>query len=270
MSCVLSPSLQCVGVQTTYAQTPILQGIDLQACGGEFIAILGPNGSGKTTFLRVLCGVLPVTAGSVHINAHSLYSMKPRRRAQYVAVVPQKLEAVPHMTVRDFVLLGRYPHISWLGMYQEADYVAAEQAMQECDVTTFAARSLDALSGGELQRVLLARAFAQQSPILLLDEPSAALDVARMQELFSMLEKKRQEGVLIISVMHDINLAALYATRLVGVQQGRVLFDGLVSEVFTQEQMCALYKAPLHVFAHPSTGVPQACPEKIAFYKDRI
>ncbi len=259
---MVQAQIYCSHVFVGYERVSIVQDCSFSASSGEFVAILGPNGSGKTTLLRALSGILPCYSGKISLCGQDVQSISSRARAKLVAVVPQKLDTVPHMTVQDMVLLGRYPYTSWLGMYSAEDYVVAEQVMQETDIVHFAQRFLEELSGGELQRVLLARAFAQQSPILLLDEPSAALDVARMQDVFRLLEKKRQAGALIISVMHDINLAALYATRLLGIHTGRVLFDGAVEDVLTEEHVRALYGTRLHVFRHPTLGVPQVCPDR--------
>ncbi len=256
--------LSCTQISAGYSpKQRVLHNLSFSAKGGECIAILGPNGSGKSTLMHVLSGVLAPMQGQVQVQGQLLSALPARQRARHIAVVAQGQTALPAMRVRDLVLLGRYAHGSWLGIYSEADYAATEVAMQECDVLHFSKRYVQELSGGELQRVLLARAFAQQSPILLLDEPAAALDMARVQEIFALLEKKRQEGALIISVMHHINVAALYATRLMGLRQGHCLFDGSVTEVFTQEALQELYGAPVHVFTHPTQNVPQVCPEKI-------
>ncbi|MEG2172000.1 MAG: ABC transporter ATP-binding protein [Desulfovibrionaceae bacterium] len=256
--------ITCRNIHAGYGTRRVLHGLNFHATAGETVALLGPNGSGKTTLLRTLSGVLHPTHGSIELgsgpNAAPLAKLSPRQRAQVVAVVPQRVEHLPHLQARDMVLLGRYPYLSWWGVYSAADHAAADSALTATRAQDLAQRFLEELSGGELQRVLLARALAQESPVLLLDELSAGLDVARMKELFDLLEMRRRAGTCVVTVMHDMNLAALYSTRLVGLQQGRILFDGPVAEVFTQENLSKLYETPIHVFPHPVCPVPQACP----------
>lgn len=256
--------ITCRDLHAGYTTRPVLHGLNLAASAGETVALLGPNGSGKTTLLRTLSGVLPPMCGDIvfgtGMRTIHLTSMSARQRARHVAVVPQRIEHLPHIRVRDMVLLGRYAYLSWWGSYNAADYKAADEALELTGAHALSRRYIEELSGGELQRVLLARALTQQTPILLLDELSAGLDVARMKELFDLLELRRRAGTCVVTVMHDLNLAALYATRLVGLQAGRILFDGQVAEVFTEEYLSTLYETPIHVFPHPVCPVPQACP----------
>lgn len=243
-----------------YGAREVLHGVGFAAGAGEFVAVLGPNGSGKTTLLHALSGVLPVPPGHIRLADAPLESLSPRQRARRVAAVPQRVETLPAIAVRDMVLLGRYPYLSWLGAYGAADYAAADAALAAVGAEELAARPLRELSGGEVQRVLLARALAQEAPVLLLDELSAGLDMARMVELFDVLDERRRAGACVITVMHDVNLAALYATRLLGLKAGRVCFDGPVGQVFTEEHLRSLYDIPIHVFPHPVEPRPQACP----------
>ena len=155
-------------------------------------------------------------------------------------------------------LLGRYPHLSWLGCYGGRDYAAVDEALEACGAAALAPRRLAELSGGELQRVLLARALAQESPLLLLDELASGLDMARMAGLFDLLERRRAAGACVLMAVHDCNLAAIYATRLLGLKAGRLVFDGPVDAVFTEEKLSALYDIPIGVLPHPLWGLPQA------------
>ena len=241
-----------------YAGRPVLRGVSLAARGGESVALLGPNGGGKTTLLRCISGVLRPQGGGIRLADRPLEGLCPRERARLAAVVPQRAECPSGLSVRQMVLLGRYPYLSWLGGYGRRDYAAAGQALAATGAAALAARRVGELSGGELQRVLLARALAQESPLLLLDELAAGLDLARMVELFDLLERRRAAGACVLMAMHDCNLAALYATRLMGLKNGRVLFDGPVSEVFTEERLSVLYDIPIRVFSHPRWGLPQA------------
>ena len=179
-------------------------------------------------------------------------------RARRVAVVPQRGPCPEDLTAREMVLLGRYAHLSPWGWYGPGDHRAADCALAATDTTGLAHRRLHELSGGELQRVLLARALAQESPLLLLDELAAGLDLARMTGLFDLLERRRAAGACVLMAVHDCNLAALYATRLLGLREGRLAFDGPVRQVFTEENLSALYQTPVTVLPHPLWGLPQA------------
>lgn len=249
----------CEQLSAGYGLREILHRVSLRADAGEHVAVLGPNGSGKTTLLRVLDGTLTAAEGTVALDGHALGGMPPRERARRVAVVPQRLEGLPALPVRDMVLLGRYPYLGWWGVYGPEDRRAADDALRMARALPLAERSVAELSGGEVQRVLLARALAQQSRVLLLDELAAGLDLAAAVALFDMLDARRRAGMCLITVMHDLNLAALYATRLVGIRAGCVLFDGPVREVFTGENLSELYGTRIHVRPHPWRAVPQMC-----------
>lgn len=252
------PMLEVRNLRSGYRGRPVLQGVSFAARGGECLALLGPNGSGKTTLLRSLSGVLHAQEGEIFLQGRSLVDMKPRQRARLAAVVPQGGEYPRELTARQMALLGRYPHLSWLGCYGSRDYAAVDEALEACGAAMLAPRRLAELSGGELQRVLLARALAQESPLLLLDELAAGLDMARMAGLFDLLERRRAAGACVLMAVHDCNLAAIYATRLLGLKAGRLVFDGPVDAVFTEEKLSALYDIPIGVLPHPLWGLPQA------------
>lgn len=252
------PILRVSGISAGYGEKAVLRHVDFALRAGECAALLGPNGSGKTTLLRALSGVLVPQAGSIELLGHPLSALTPRQRARMVAVVPQRGQLPQGLTARQMVLLGRFAHIGWLGAYSREDYTAADSALDETGAATLAHRRLTELSGGELQRVLLARALAQQSPLLLLDELAAGLDWARMVELFDLLERRRAAGACVLMAVHDCNLAALYATRLMGLKGGNLVFDGPVAKVFTEENLGALYNIPISVLPHPQLGLPQA------------
>jgi iron complex transport system substrate-binding protein len=242
----------------------VLHDIELQAGPGECVAIIGPNGAGKSTLLRCLAGVLAPTDGSIELGGRTLDALSPKERARRISLVPQRVEFLPPMRAVQSVLLGRYPHLPWFGSYSRADYEAVREAMAATGCLYLAERPLGALSGGELQRVFLARALAQGGSLLLLDELSAGLDMARVSELFDLLEERRRAGCCCISAMHDLNLAALYATRLVGIKAGRILFDGPVEAVLTEEAMHELFGVRLHLVRHPASDLPQFCPQSPA------
>ena len=252
--------LCCEHIRAGYPGREVLRDVSLTVAPGESVALLGHNGSGKTTLLRVLAGQLAPDAGRVLLEGREPAALSPRERARRIAVVPQRAEFFPSQIVRDMVLLGRYAHLGWWGVYAAHDYEAADQALASAGARELAQRRMGELSGGEVQRVMLARALAQESRLLLLDELAAALDWARVVELFDLLEQRRRAGMAIVMAVHDCSLAAQYATRLVGLKQGRVLFDGPPETVFTEENLGALYDLSLCVFAHPRNGLPQALP----------
>ena len=251
--------LSCEALTKCYQKDKTaLENVDLHIGFGRIVGLLGPNGSGKTTLLRTISGVLAPQAGSIELLGRPLTSLSPRQRARMVAVVPQRGQLPQGLTARQMVLLGRFAHLGWLGAYGREDYTAADSALDETGAAPLAHRRLTELSGGELQRVLLARALAQQSPLLLLDELAAGLDWARMVELFDLLERRRAAGACVLMAVHDCNLAALYATRLMGLKGGNLVFDGPVAKVFTEENLGALYNIPICVLPHPRWGLPQA------------
>ena len=252
------PILRVAGISAGYGEKAVLRHMEFTLRAGECAALLGPNGSGKTTLLRVISGVLAPQAGSIELMGRPLTALQPRERARMVAVVPQRGQLPQGLTARQMVLLGRFAHLGWLGAYSREDYAAADSALDETGAAPLAHRRLTELSGGELQRVLLARALAQQSPLLLLDELAAGLDWARMVELFDLLERRRAAGACVLMAVHDCNLAALYATRLMGLKGGNLVFDGPVAKVFTEENLGALYNIPISVLPHPQLGLPQA------------
>ena len=252
------PVVRVAGLSAGYGEKAVLRRVDFTLRAGECAALLGPNGSGKTTLLRAISGVLAPQAGEIELLGRPIRALNPRQRARMVAVVPQRGQLPQGLTARQMVLLGRFAHLGWMGAYNRKDYAAADSALDETGAATLAHRRLTELSGGELQRVLLARALAQQSPLLLLDELAAGLDWARMVELFDLLERRRAAGACVLMAVHDCNLAALYATRLMGLKDGNLVFDGPVAEVFTEENLGALYNTSISVLPHPRFGLPQA------------
>lgn len=249
--------IECQALRAGYGGREVLRGIDLCIVRGEMTGLLGPNGSGKTTLLHVLSGVLPPTAGVVRIGGRDIGGLRPRERAGMVAAAPQRAEPVPGMTVTSLVLLGRYPYLSLLGAYGPQDRAAALTAMDETGTAPLADRQTTALSGGEFQTALLARALTQGTDVLLLDEAAANLDVARKAAMHELLREKNAAGLTVLSALHDLNLAALYCDRLIFLKNGRVLADGPTRTVFTRGIVEEVYETRFHVFAHPVTGAPQ-------------
>ncbi|MBU2550891.1 MAG: ABC transporter ATP-binding protein [Proteobacteria bacterium] len=245
-------------VSCGYGRRQVLQGIDLDFANGEMVGVLGPNGSGKTTLLLAMSGVLPLKTGQIEIGGASLSNMSPKAQARRMASVPQRIERAFDLRVLSVVLMGRYPYISFLGGYQDRDRRIALEAMKDTGTVDFRDRLTGQLSGGEFQRVIIARALAQQTDVLLLDEATSGLDIARKVEIYDLLLEKNRGGETVVSAIHDLNLAALYCRRLVFLKQGRIVLDGPAEDVFTEENLAEVYGARIKVAPHPETGAPQA------------
>ena len=213
---------------------------------GEWLALIGANGAGKTTALRAISGLVRFD-GSIHLDGADVRALGRRRLARLVALVPQLPERPPELTVGEYVLLGRTPHLGYLAAEREVDRAAAARALNRLELAPFADRLLGSLSGGELQRAVLARALAQEAEILLLDEPTSALDLGRQQQALELVHGLREDGLTIVSTMHDLTLAGQYADRLVLLDAGEIVADGVAGEVLSAENVAAFYGARVRV-----------------------
>lgn len=225
---------------------PLLQPIDLRVEPGEWLCIIGPNGAGKSTLLRALAGVTKA-GGDVLIGGNPLSSLSRSSRAQLVAWVPQVPVIPSGMRVLDYVLLGRTPHRHPLAAEQPEDLTIVQDVLANLDLTRLAMRQVSTLSGGERQRAIIARALAQQAPILLLDEPTSALDLGHQQEVVLLLDRLRTAGHTIISTMHDLTLAGQSADRLLLLTCGEVMAHGTAAEVLTEQHLSDYYGADVTV-----------------------
>jgi iron complex transport system ATP-binding protein len=225
----------------------VVDGVDLEVERGEWLALIGPNGGGKTTLLRAVAGLVPFS-GSVLVGGSSTRALHRRELSRLLAVVPQEPSTPPWMTVGEFVLLGRTPHLGTLAKEGRRDREAAARALARLDLLGYRDRRLGTLSGGEKQRAVVARALAQEAPIVLLDEPTAALDIGHQQQALELLDSLRGESELtLVSAMHDLTLAAQYADRMVLLDRGRVVADGLPGDVLTEEAIGRHYGATIDV-----------------------
>lgn len=252
--------IRCRNLAVRYpGAPPTLSDVTLAIRPGEMAGLLGPNGSGKTTLLRAVAGSVPLERGEVLIQGRDAGALPHKKRARRMAFVPQRPEIVPELVVFDMVLMGRYAHRKFLEPYTEEDKSVARQSLEETGLARFADRPAKTLSGGELQRAYIARAFAQQSPLLLLDEPATGLDPAHAAAVFdSVRRRNRETGATVLAAIHDLNLAALYCDRLIFLQRGVVLADGPTRDVFTAENLERLYGARFLVLEHPAARLPQA------------
>ena len=225
----------------------ILDGVSGSVEPGEWVTVIGPNGAGKSTLLRAVAGLVS-QQGAVQVHGDDGATLGRRELARRVALVPQLPELPPSMTVAEYVLLGRTPHLGYLAREGGHDLEIADAALVRLDLVDFAERRLGTLSGGERQRVVLARAFAQQAPILLLDEPTSALDVGRGQQALELVDDLRREaGLTVLAAMHDLTLAGQYADRLLLLDRGRIVAAGSVGDVLTDELIGLHYGASVRV-----------------------
>jgi iron complex transport system ATP-binding protein len=225
------------------------------------LAVAGPNGGGKTTLVRALLGHLPLQAGDALLDGRPVREWKAAAVARGVGVVSQREEIVFPLTVRQTVLLGRYPHLGPLSAEGPADHAAVAAALRRCDVEWLAERRVDALSGGEWQRVRVARALAQEPRVLVLDEPTASLDVRHEMELFELIRALVDDGIAGLVITHQLNLAARFADRVVLLAGGRVMADGSPDDVFRPDVLAQVFEWPLAV-THLPDGAPQAFAER--------
>ena len=226
---------------------PVLRELSLAVAAGEWLGLLGPNGAGKSTLLKAIAGLVG-HRGSIRIQGIDTASLRHRDRARCVAFVPQEPVIPPGMTVAEYVLLGRTPHLPYLGTEGRRDLSVASSALSLLDLEQFANRSMAALSGGERRRVVLARAIAQQADILLLDEPTGALDIGQGQNALELIGYLREERPMtIITAMHDLTLAGQFADRLLLMAGGRIVAEGPAQQVLTAEYIREFYQANVEV-----------------------
>lgn len=243
----MSVGLVMKDVSVHLAGRSVLDHLDLGVEAGEWVSVVGPNGSGKTTLLRVLAGLMPAE-GRVELGGRVVGDLSRRERARLVAVVPQAPVVPAGLTVADYVLLGRTPYLGPLAAEGAADLEAASRVLEQLDLVAFAHRPLGTLSGGERQRVVIARALAQEAPILLLDEPTTALDVGHQQDVLDLVDRLRVAHALtVVSTMHDLTLAGQYAHRLALLDEGRVAVTGAADEVLTESNLARFYRARVRV-----------------------
>ena len=221
---------------------------------GEWVTLIGPNGAGKTTALRAIAGLVEHD-GFVRLFGDEAAALSRKELARRVAMVPQVPLVPAGISVRDYVLLGRTPYISYFGSERRRDHDAVDAAVEQLDLQALALRRVDTLSGGERQRATLARALAQDAPILLLDEPTAALDVGRQQQVLELVDRLRTtRGLTVLSTMHDLTLAGQYADRLLLLDGGRLVASGSADDVLTRALITEHYGAEVEVVDAPGSG----------------
>jgi len=235
------------GVSVELGGRDVVEDVDVAIAKGEWVGLIGPNGAGKTTMLRAVAGLIPYR-GSIVVQGDEVASLPRRELGRRIALVPQVPSTPSWMTVGEYVLLGRTPHLGTLAKEGPSDRVIAGRALERLDLLGYAGRPLGTLSGGERQRVVVARALAQEAAIVILDEPTTALDIGHQQQALELLEDLRAESELtLVAAMHDLTLAAQYVDRMVLLRAGRVVADGTPSEVLTEDGITEHYDASIRV-----------------------
>lgn len=224
-----------------YDRTPLFQDLTAEVSGEEFCALMGPNGSGKTTLLKCVCGLLPLASGDIRVNGKSIREYKTVDLAKLISYVPQRQDNVFDISVYDLVMMGLYPYQKKWQLPGAADDAVVRQMLERCNLTHLRGRLLRELSGGELQRALIARAMAQQTPIMLLDEPLSNLDVAHRYEIMDILAKLNRQGVMVLIILHDFPMAIEYATHAMLLKGGAVVRHDVRDAVLTPENIRACF-----------------------------
>ena len=250
------------------ADEAAVRDISLSVEPGRLLAVAGPNGAGKTTLLRLLSGSLPPQAGEVCLDDRRLDDLSDRERARALAVVPQSESSPFPVTVKEMVGMGRYAN---LGPWERAgshDHAIVARALERCGAAPFADRQLGKLSGGERQRARIARALAQEAPILLLDEPTAGLDLRYRMEVFHLLLELRGDGLAVLVITHDLNLAARFADRILLLHGGKAQARGAPREVLSRGTLEEVYAWPIRLVPHPGPGSDTGAPQTIPLRRD--
>ncbi len=254
----MAKELVVENVSFSYGPRQVIDNISFKVQAGEMLGIIGPNGSGKTTLLKIISRLLVPDRGRILIDGKDTASWSPRAMARTMAVVPQETQISFDFTVRDIVEMGRSPYLRRFQAMSKRDREIVERTMEATNVLHLADRPITELSGGERQRVIVARALAQEPQILLLDEPTASLDINHEVEIFQLLRHlTSRNGLITLVVLHDLDLAAEYCDQLLLLAQGRVIADGSAEEVLKGETLAGVYGVDIVVYPNPVTGKPQ-------------
>jgi iron complex transport system ATP-binding protein len=254
------PIVELRGVSFAYGRTPALEDVSFSARAGEFVGLVGPNGAGKSTLVRLAAGLSAPRRGTVRLAGLDPHAAPRREVARVCAVVPQEPRFSWPFTVRETVMMGRAPRQGLLAVADRYDRGAVQGALEACDLVHLAERRLDALSGGERRRVFFARALAQEPRVLLLDEPTAFLDLGHQLAAMRMAEVAARGGLCVVAVLHDLNLAAAACDRLAVLSRGRVVADGPPADVLSAARVSEVWGVPVWRGENGATGAPVVLP----------
>ncbi len=253
------PLLEVHDLLVEMAGRVLLHDVSLSLHAGELVGVIGPNGAGKTTLMRAITGRV-THSGTISLDGAPLEAMRGRERARSIAVVEQLPEAPPTMHVSELAMLGRFPHLGLLGRETSRDVAITRDAMTRAGCLDLAERLIGTLSGGERRRAFIARALAQEPRLLLLDEPTAALDASAQGEVFEVIRTLADDGAGVLVVVHDLSLAAAWCDRLLLLHEGGVVASGAPREVITAEHLALVYGPFVSLLSHPDTGKPLVVP----------
>ena len=261
MTASLTPPLACEALSLAYDRAQILDQLDLTIPEGRISVLVGANGCGKSTLLKSIARLLRPSHGRVMLSGRDIHRLRGAEVARKLAILPQGPVAPEGLSVEYLVRQGRYPHQNWRQQWTEEDETRVARALADTQLTELAARPVDALSGGQRQRAWIAMALAQNTGILLLDEPTTYLDLAHQIEILDLIyELNRQEGTTILMVLHDLNLAARYADELIAIREGRLHVQGAPEEVMTPAMLKEVFGLTCDVIADPLSGTPMCIP----------
>ncbi|MGB3763997.1 MAG: ABC transporter ATP-binding protein [Ornithinimicrobium sp.] len=255
-----SPGLGAARASIGYGDQSVIEDLDVTIPPGSFTVIVGPNGCGKSTLLRALARLLPPSSGQVLLDGADIRSLPSRSVARTIGLLPQAAVAPEGITVVDLVSRGRYPHQGLLRQWSEQDERAVREALRATSTQEFATRRVDELSGGQRQRVWIAMVLAQETPLILLDEPATFLDIAHQIELLELCTQLHRDGRTLVAVLHDINQAARYATHIIAMRDGAIQAQGSPTEVITAEGIQRVFGVRARVLDDPETGTPMIVP----------
>jgi iron complex transport system ATP-binding protein len=258
-------ALSAQDLRVGYLERAVIERLSLDIVKGKITALVGPNGSGKSTLLKTLARLLKPNAGGVLLDGKAIHTLSTTQVAQQMAILPQGPSAPHGLTVRELVEQGRYPHVGALRMLRHQDHEAIQQALALTNMTDFVHRPLDNLSGGERQRAWIAVTLAQDTPILLLDEPTTFLDIGHQLEVLELVQRlNRERGMTLILVLHDLNQAARYADRMVVLNRGAIVADGSPHDVLTAPLLANVFGVQVNIVTDPASGTPVCLPFAVA------
>ncbi|MGU3575484.1 ABC transporter ATP-binding protein [Brucellaceae bacterium C25G] len=265
-----SDRLHAANVTLRYDERTISQNMSVSIPDGAFTVIVGPNACGKSTLLRALSRLLTPSAGRVILDGKSIGDMAAKEVARRLGLLPQSSLAPDGISVADLVARGRYPHQSFLRQWSKADEEAVMSAMCATGVSDLSDRLVDELSGGQRQRVWIAMVLAQETPILLLDEPTTFLDIAHQIELMELLAELNSQGRTIVAVLHDLNHACRYASHLIAMKDGAIMAEGKPDEIITEELVQTVFNLPSVIIQDPVTNSPMIVPKRRSPFKNKV